>query len=194
MKKRIIVTIMLMVFGTPLLALSAEQEQVINESYNIGKQVKAKDGMTFEWALAAVGMTESSSGRNIIGDEHYSRKLKKASLGVYQVRFDTAIYIIKRDKLMNKYYSFLLLKRNENRLVTLLLTNSKFSGMLAATYLKMNYEAALKKGSPKPYFHAISRYNGGCWNYAYYERVMKNMRMIKRLKIVKFNSDKVALI
>jgi len=174
-----------MMLGTPVLALSAEQEQVIKESYNIGKQIKAKDGMTFEWALTAIGMTESSSGRNIIGDEHHSKKLKKASLGVYQVRFDTAKEIIKKDKRMNRYYSFLLLKKNENRLVTLLLTNSKFSGMLAASYLKMNYNAALKKKLAKPYFHAISRYNGGNKNYAYYDRVMKNMKLIKRLKIIR---------
>jgi hypothetical protein len=129
-------------------------------------------------------MTESSSGRNIIGDEHYSKKLKKASLGVYQVRFDTAIFIIQRDKLMNQYYSFLLESKNEQRLITLLLTNSKFSGMLAATYLKMNYNYALKKGMKNPYFYAISRYNGGAHNTPYYKRVMKNMRMIKRLKVI----------
>jgi len=173
----------LLIAGTSLFAVSAEQEKIMQESYNIGKQIVAKDGTSFEWTLTAIGLTESSAGKNIIGDEHHTKKLVKASLGVYQIRLATAKEIIKKDKLMNKYYAYLL--EDENRLATLLLTNSKFSGSLAATYLKMMYNRGLKKHLWNPHFYAVSKYNGGAHNKTYYNRVMNNLKTIRRLKVIR---------
>ena len=188
---RPLLTIMLII-GTPILAnktqvkspLSAKQKQVIQEAYSIGKQIVAYDGMTFEYATAGVILTESSAGKNLIGDESPDLMLRKASIGSMQFQLATAKWVIKRDKLMNQYYSFLLKPKMEKRLISLLLSDVSFSAMMGATYLKMNYESKLRKGatSKQAYFYAISKYNGGSHNWAYYARVIKNIKNIKRWK------------
>jgi len=182
---------MMLIMSTPVLAkevkspLSAKQEKVIQTVYDIGKQIKADDGMTFEWAAVGITFSESSAGKNLIGDESPDLKLRKASLGSMQVRLNTAKWIIKRDPLMNEYYSFLLKPKMEKRLISLLLSDVKFSAMIAITYLKMNYNCWLKKGHKNPYFHAISRYNGGNNNTIYFAKVKKNIKNIKRWKAIK---------
>ena len=175
-------TITTMLF-TNLMGLTLDQENVIKSGYNIGKQIKAKDGMTFENTTASISITESSAGLNIIGDEHHSKKLRLASLGAYQIRLVTAKEIITKDKQMNKYYGYLLQPNRENHLITLLLTNIEFSAMIAATYIKMNYNRALKNGHGNPLYYAISKYNGGSRNTPYYKRVIKNMKISKTVTI-----------
>lgn len=69
--------------------------------------MKGIDGHSFEQTLCAMALTESSAGRNIIGDQYiYSKHsgLTEASLGVLQVRLITAREMIKKEKYMNENY------------------------------------------------------------------------------------------
>ena len=165
--------------------LSTEQENILQKAYNIGKQIVADNGTTFEWAAAGITFTESSAGKNIIGDESYTKNIREASLGSMQVRLATAKWVIKKDKLMNRYFNFLLADNKEKRLITLLLTDIQFSAMIGITYVKMNYNSALRRKFQRPYFYAISRYNGGSHNYKYYHRFKDNVKKIKKWRGVK---------
>jgi len=81
---------------------SKGQISVIRKSYNIGKQFKARDGMTFENTLASLVFTESSAGKFVVGDRH--NFIENCSLGYYQIRLKTAKWIIK--KKINSYLKF----------------------------------------------------------------------------------------
>ena len=153
------------------------QKDNLNIAYNIGKQISAKDGMTFENTLRSIAFTESSAGENIIGDRHWTRQLSKASLGTYQVRVMTAKEVIKKDKFMNKHFSYLL--EDEDKLIRMLLEENEFGALVAGHYLKMNYNYAVKKGID-PYFYTVSRYNGGSNNTVYVERIRNNIKKIKK--------------
>jgi hypothetical protein len=157
------------------------QKSIIRQSYNIGKLIKAKDGMTFENSLASIVFTESSGGKYIVGDR-FSKHLRDASLGPFQIRIKTAKWIIKKDKFCNKYFGWLL--KDEDALITYLLTKPKFSTILAGTYLKIYYNIALKRGYQNPWQYAISKYNGGSKNYKYINRVRGNIKLLRRKKII----------
>jgi hypothetical protein len=154
------------------------QKHIIRKSYNIGKLIKAKDGMTFEHTLSSIAFTESSAGKYIIGDK-FSKKLKDASLGVYQIRLETAKFIIKRDKFLNKHFKYLL--KDNDALISMLLREEDFGALVAGHLLKFWYEYALRKGVKNPWFYAVSRYNGGTKNVKYVNRIRKNMKVTKRL-------------
>ena len=86
------------------------------------------------------------------------------------------IYSVKH-KLAN-YHSDIL---NDNKIINLLLTNIKFSVAISANYLIMTYEEAQRRHMWKPYLKAISRYNGGWYNYVYVRRVMRHLKFVKKL-------------
>ena len=77
---------------------------------------------------------------------------------------------------MNSHFKYLL--KDEQALISMLLSKSKFGALVAGTYLKMNYNHALKTNKT-PYFYCVSRYNGGSFNNAYVSRVRSNMRLIR---------------
>lgn len=165
-----------------LFALNNKQTKIIKESYNIGKEIKARDGMTFGYALSAIVLQESSAGRDLIGDKYKNGKLKNfydSSLGIFQIKLSTAKWIIRRESFLNKYFKNLL--HNDKKLVNMLFTNEKFSALVAGYYLKHSYEEALLKNFKNPWFRSISRYNGGWNNTSYYHKIMKRLRYIKRL-------------
>jgi len=167
-----------LLIASSLFGISGSQSKVIKDSFNIGKQIRAKDGMTFGYTLASIALTESSAGKNIIGDM-MTKHLRDGSLGTYQIRLVTAREIIKKDKYCNEHFKHLL--KNEKRLLTMLLTSNDFGAILAGTYLKMSYNNALRVQKDNgPYFHAVSRYNGGSNNHKYVQRVRKNMKIIKK--------------
>ena len=157
------------------------QKRIIRQSYNIGKLIKAKDGMTFENSLASIVFTESSAGKYVVGDR-FSKHLRDASLGAFQIRIKTAKWIIKKDKFCNKHFKFLL--EDEDALITYLLTKPRFGAIIAGFFLKISYEYALRKGIENPWEYAISRYNGGDKNYKYINRVKKNIKLLKRRGIL----------
>ena len=52
--------------ATSILAFSTDQKEILNEAYNIGGLIKAKDGMTFEKTLRSIALTESSAGKYVV--------------------------------------------------------------------------------------------------------------------------------
>jgi len=105
--KKIIFLIPFFLFG-----LNVNQLNILKLSYNIGKKYKAIDGHTFEDTLSAIILTETSAGKYIIGDNYFQTGKEKPlilkSLGVAQVKLETAIYIIlKYPKIFKKYKQFI---------------------------------------------------------------------------------------
>ena len=174
------VILLLLLYFSLSFGFTSYQKSIIRDAYNIGKLIKAKNGMTFENSLASIVFTESSAGKYIVGDR-FSKYLRDASLGPFQIRVKTAKWIIKTDKFCNKHFKWLL--KDEDVLITYLLTKPKFGAILAGTYLKIYYNVGLKRGYQNPWEYAISRYNGGNKNYKYIKRVRKNMKMLRRQKI-----------
>ena len=150
-------------------ALTNEQLQNIKVAYSMGKITTAADGETFEYALASIMMTESSARTHIDGDDG-------KSLGPMQLQVKTIRWMSK------KIPSISWLKTlNDKQIKNYLVSNVLFSSMLAAYYVKMNYNRALKLHLSNPYFRAISKYNGGWNNKVYYKRVKRNMKLVKKL-------------
>lgn len=230
--------------STFLYGYSEYQISVLNEVYNTGLEMKAIDGHSFEKTLCAMALTESSAGKNIVGDQQIHSKysgLTEASLGVLQTRVITAREMMLKESYMHENYYYLYvphrltqkftkIKRKINKftkivnnpkyydgindkkdkqvlkwanrvldknkelykeyygfslldtvLVSKLLGDIHFNTIVAHSYLKYNYDRAVRENRGNPYFGAISKYNGGWHNNLYYERVKKNMKEINRL-------------
>jgi hypothetical protein len=92
---------------TASFGLTEEQINKIQIAYNIGKTIKARDGMTFEKGLPSVMGQESSFGVYVVGDKWDNGKLKslyESSLGNMQIKLSTAKITIKKyPNLMKKY-------------------------------------------------------------------------------------------
>lgn len=191
--------------------LSLTQEQNIKMAYDIGKDIVAKDGMTFGYALSTVILNETSGGMALIGDKYediyyiihnmveiripktrdthmefhgYSKKIRihkgklkpidECSLGKFQVKLSTAKDMIRQYEHLAKYRRYL---RDDAKLINVLLLYDKRSALIAGTYLLNRYELAQRKGLSKPYWRAISAYNGG-WNNTKYKNDFKRNRKI----------------
>ena len=91
-----------------LFALTNIQKAKIKTAYNIGKTIKAPDGMTFENTLPSIMGQESSWGKANIGDKYDNsgrlKSLYDSSLGNFQIKLSTAkITILKFPYLYKKY-------------------------------------------------------------------------------------------
>lgn len=69
---KIIVTVSLM-FSVLIANVSDSQVSRISKVYEIGKTIKANDGMTFEYALSSIYLQESSAGIRIVGDKYMDK-------------------------------------------------------------------------------------------------------------------------
>jgi len=101
-----------LIFPLFLFALNTSQINILKLSYNIGKKYKAIDGHTFEDTLPTIVLTETSAGKYIIGDNYFQTGKEKPlilkSLGVGQVKLETAIHmILKYPKIFKKYKHFI---------------------------------------------------------------------------------------
>lgn len=177
--KKLIISLML-ILSVNAHALSEKQMDNLQIAYSIGKITKANDGMTFEKTLASIMLTESSAGKNLVGDDRYKngtkKPLYKSSLGTMQMQISTARWLSK------KYDALQWVQRlNDKQLTAQILNNSKFACILAGYYILYNYELAQRKGMWNPYYKTISRYNGGWKNETYFRRVMKNMKLVNKL-------------
>ena len=152
-----------------LFALSSEQLKVLQTIRDVARTIPDYTGETYENTLAAICLTESSAGKNIIGDFKKGIVITKASLGSMQIQVATARYISKRVKDLSW-----INKLSDAQIANKLLTDIKVSAQISAYYLTI-----LKK-SRKHYFNVISGYNGGMNNSPYYKRVMKNMTLLKQ--------------
>ena len=244
---------LILIFILNLFALDNIQINVLKTAYQEASIYKAKDGHVFNDTVCSIVLAESSAGKQLIGDNYINGKEKPfilKSLGVGQVKLETAIiviskypkyfkkylYFIHENKFaFKKYYKYLyniqyfsfLKNKYENRLknnignqkrnkkvlkwvkkelkinkqkfkkykkyyykdlqlAQLLLSDLKFNIKVITFYLIYNYENAIKKGYKNPYFITISRYNGGNNNIKYYNKIIKKMKIIRKLKQRKF--------
>jgi len=103
------------------------------------------------------------------------KELSDSSLGTFQIKVNTAKYVIEKMKLSEFYY----LLENESELVYKLLLDIKFGAKIAVNYLKLNYNNAVRSGIQDPWFHAVSKYNGGSNNYNYVNAIRNKMNRLE---------------
>ncbi|UFS61956.1 hypothetical protein LOH54_09875 [Sulfurimonas sp. HSL-3221] len=151
-------------------ALTPEQLSTLQTVRDVARSIPDRSGETYENTLSAICLTESSAGRNIIGDFHKGVDITKASLGPMQVQVATARYVAARVKTLAW-----LKARSDVQIANLLLTDLKLSAGIAAHYL------VILKNRRHDYMKSVSGYNGGMVNWPYFGRVMKHMKLVKRL-------------
>jgi len=161
---------------TSLLAkpcFTKSQIENFQKAYNYGKNIKAKDGTTFEYALTGILYQESSGGSNNV-DRRFD------SIGPFQIRPCVAEELIKYN-IPTLHY----LLDNREELLNLLLNDFDFNLLLAGQHLRIYYNIALNRGMYKPWVKTVSRYNGGWHNYTYANKISNKINQLKRYKIIK---------
>jgi len=126
-------------------------------------------GETFENTATAICLTETSAGMFKVGDLGKYPNIFNASLGIMQVRLQTAKFLAKTLEWKE------VLEMSDAKLVNKLLGDDKFNATVAIRFLVW-----LNDYTGHNYFRTVSRYNGGNYNHPYYKRVMKNNDLIKR--------------
>jgi hypothetical protein len=126
-------------------------------------------GETFESTAMAICLTETSAGIFKVGDIGKDPNIFNASLGIMQVRLETAKFIA--EKLEWKEVQAL----SDVKLVNKLLGDDRFNATVAVRFIVW-----LNNYTNQHYFRTVSRYNGGNYNHTYYQRVMRNMELIRR--------------
>jgi len=162
----------MLLFALSLLAdaMTPKQLHVLQTVRDVAKSIPDKHGNTYENTLSAICLTESSAGKNTIGDFKHKKSFTKASLGPMQIQVATARHVsqnVKKLRWLNNLSDVQLAGR--------LLGDIKLSAKIATHYVILLQEKRLD------HFYAISGYNGGFHNRPYYNRVMKNMEVVNRL-------------
>jgi hypothetical protein len=150
--------------------VSQAQLATLQTVRDVARTVPDKWGETYENTLSAICITESSAGKNIIGDFRSGIDITKASLGPMQIQVATARYVAKRTDALAW-----LQKRTDKQIANLLLTDLKLSASIAAHYI------VILKNRRHDYMKSVSGYNGGMENWPYFIRVMKHMKLVKSL-------------
>ncbi|MBD3798543.1 transglycosylase SLT domain-containing protein [Sulfuricurvum sp.] len=167
---RILALIVLMFLSLYADTMTPKQLHVLQTVRDVAKSIPDKNGKTYENTVSAICLTESSAGKNTIGDYKYKKSLTKASLGPMQIKVSTARHVsqnVKKLRWLNNLSDIQLAGR--------LLGDIKLSAQVATHYL------ILLQNQRKEHFYAISGYNGGMINRPYYNRVMKNMDVVNHL-------------
>lgn len=125
-------------------------------------------GETFENTAMAICLTETSAGVFKVGDIGKDPNIFNASLGIMQVRLETAKF------LAHKLNWKKVINMSDVKLVNKLLGDDKFNATVAVKFIVW-----LNNYTKHHYFRTVSRYNGGNYNHPYYGRVMKNMQLIR---------------
>jgi len=111
MKLILILTLIMSTLWAKSYPLTNDQKQKITIAYDIGKNITANDGMTFEYALPSIMGQESSFGVFVVGDKWGNGRLKSlydSSLGNFQIKLSTAKLVIKKNPKLLKRYSYLV--------------------------------------------------------------------------------------
>lgn len=151
-------------------SMTPKQLHVLQTVRDVAKSIPDKNGNTYENTLSAICLTESSAGKNTIGDFKHKKSFTKASLGPMQIQVATARHVsqnVKKLRWLNNLSDVQLAGR--------LLGDIKLSAQVATHYL------VLLQNKRLDHFYAISGYNGGFTNRPYYNRVMKNMGVVNHL-------------
>jgi len=126
-------------------------------------------GETFEDTAMAICLTETSAGVFKVGDIGKDPNIFNASLGIMQVRLETARF------LANKLNWTEVINMSDVKLVNKLLGDDRFNATVAVKFIVW-----LNNYTNQHYFRTVSRYNGGNYNRPYYGKVMRNMDLIRR--------------
>jgi len=108
-----LIIIMMIIFNSfnILNALDKNQLNILKIAYKEASKYKAKNGHVFNDTVCAIILTESSAGKYLVGDNYLNGKEKPfilKSLGVGQIKLETAIFIIsKYPKEFKKYLHFI---------------------------------------------------------------------------------------
>lgn len=180
-KRKLILLILFMFFQIKsLLAedykISKRQLENLNLVYNISKNLSASDGRTFEKEITSMALVESSGGLFKLGDNidldtNKKKKIEESSLGILQMKIDTARFLIK-----NVYSLKYLEDKSDIYISNKLLNDNVFATILSTYYVIYHYE--------KTNFNeekALSRYNGGNYNEEYLERIKNKMKIVEKL-------------
>ncbi len=149
--------------------LSEYQIETLKMVKEIALQYPNDAGETFENTLMAICLTETNAGLARLGDHkaHY-KDYTKSSLGIMQVQVPTARFVAK------KYNLHELSKLSDKKLSIILMENDSLNIKLATLYITWLNDRYYD------YFTTISRYNGGMHNYKYFDKVIKNLKFIKK--------------
>ncbi len=154
------------IFASTLKPYQLKNLKIVKE---VALKYPNKEGKTLEHTAMSICLTETNAGRMKIGDiKKKNPNILKSSLGIMQVRLQTAKFIAKKLKMKE------VLELSDVELMNKLLSDNKFNAKIAIRYL------VWLSNRTKNHFTAVSRYNGGNVNYPYYNRVMKNMKTIKK--------------
>ena len=148
---------------------SPKQEKILKMVRSIALQYPNATGETFENTAMAICLTETSAGVFKVGDIGKDPNIFNASLGIMQVRLETAKFLAKKLNWTE------VLEMSDVKLVNKLLGDDEFNVRVAVRFIVW-----LNDYTNHNYFRTVSRYNGGNYNRPYYYRVMKNMDLIKR--------------
>lgn len=150
--------------------MSPKQLHVLQTVRDVAKNIPDKNGKTYENTVSAICITESSAGKNTIGDFHNKKSITKASLGPMQVRVATARHVSQYVKKLSW-----LNKLSDIQLAARLLGDTRLSAKVATHYVVLLHNT---RGNS---FNAVSGYNGGMVNHKYYDKIMKNKAVIAQL-------------
>ncbi len=155
-----------------LFALDFRQKLILKTVKNVALFYPDKKGRTFEHTAMAICMTETSGGKINIGDTKLLKNgLKQASYGIMQVRLKTARFMAKKFRLLD------VDNMSDVQLIDKLMNNTLFNARIGIMYI------VWCSNTSNSYFETVSRYNGGKVNHPYFNRVQKNMKMIKKYKL-----------
>ncbi len=163
---------LILLFSLSLLAdaMTPKQLHVLQTVRDVARSIPDKNGKTYEDTVSAICLTESSAGKNTIGDFKHKKSFTKASLGAMQIQVATARHVsqnVKKLRWLNDLSDVQLAGR--------LLGDIRLSAKVATHYLVLLQNQRLDS------FYAISGYNGGTINHTYYNRVMKNKDLVNHL-------------
>jgi len=138
--------------------------------------IKSSDVQLIKGTRITVYKSKSYNVR-MMYDVTRPKKITDVKYGLFHMGIEEAKQaIISNDNLYNKYKDVI---ENNTALIMLLLTNVNFNIKVAACSLVSNYEIAKKRRMWNPYIKAISRHNGGWFNYRYVNHVTRIRKRIK---------------
>jgi hypothetical protein len=157
-----------MMLTISLFALSKKQLFILQEVRDVAKNIPDKRGETYENTLSAICLTESSAGRDLIGD-FKMKKITKASLGAMQIQVRTVRFMARSFKELAS-----INKLSDMEIAQRLIQDVRFSAEISAYYM------VWLNNSRPTFYSAVSGYNGGMENWPYYKRVMKRLALVKK--------------
>ncbi|WP_024954152.1 hypothetical protein [Sulfurospirillum arcachonense] len=166
---RSIILFVLFSSGLHAATFSDKQLETLKMVHEVALQYPNNTGETFENTAMAICLTETSAGVFKVGDIGKDPNIFNASLGIMQVRLETAKF------LANKLNWTEVINMSDIKLVNKLLGDDRFNVTVAVRFIVW-----LNEYTKHNYFRTVSRYNGGNYNYPYYHRVMNNMALIRR--------------